>query len=129
MNAKKLYDEASSADSSGDEEKALGLYESALKGIDSLSLDDQKGLLLGLGSTYRWCSRLEDSARTLNEAKRKFPNSPEFSVFLSLTQLDQGQSKLAVANLLETLLNESKSPSFLQYKRALLQQIEMLRTS
>ena len=127
MNAKEFYDEASKADSSGDEERALGLYESALPGINSLTLEDQKGLLLGLGSTYKLQSGLDDSARVLSGAHVRFPESTEFSVFLAITQLEQGLPKIAVANLIEILLKESSSPSLLQYSRALKGQAEAFR--
>ncbi len=124
MNAKQHYDQASLLDQQGNEAEALIHYELAFSEMETLTTEDQKGLMLGLGSTYRWVKRMDDSVKILTDASIRFPNNPEFKVFMAITYMDQGKSKSAISVLVDTLLKESKKTSLLQYERAIREQVE-----
>ncbi len=125
--AKENYDMASMHDAKGEESEAIVFYEMAYKEIDKLSVEDQKGLLLGMGSTYRWINQLDKSEKVFKEAINRFPDSKEYIVFKSLTDLDLGFEKKAFSQILELLLNETQSEDILKYSRALKHQVELLK--
>ena len=74
MKALEHYEIASQFDSEGKEEEALEHYLSAFQKLDELDIEDQKGLVLGLGSTYRWLGNLKKSEEVLNFGITRFPS-------------------------------------------------------
>lgn len=125
--AKENYEIASMHDAKGEEAEAISYYEKAYKEIDKLSIEDQKGLLLGMGSTYRWINQLDKSQEVFKEAIKRFPDAKEYIVFKSLTDLDLGFEKKAFSQILELLLDETQSEDILKYSRALKYQVELLK--
>lgn len=127
MSVKELYERASELDSQGKEVEAIEYYEKAYAGINELSEEDQIGLMLGMGSTYRWINKLEKSEKVFDKAVENFPSAVELKVFRSLTRLDLGKEKQAFCELLEVLLSESSSKPLKLYERALQHQVRVLQ--
>jgi tetratricopeptide (TPR) repeat protein len=92
-------------DSMGEESGAVPYYEKAVKlGIPD---EDLRGVLLGLGSTYRTLGRYQEAAETLRKGIETFPDAPEFPVFYAMALYNVGQGKEAVQLLLKTLVTLS----------------------
>lgn len=105
-------------DTTGQEREAMPYYERAIE----LGLDDSDLLeaLLGLGSTYRCLGEYEKSAATLREGMRRFPDNPEFAVFLAMTLYNLGQHTESMNLLLNTIGQYSIHPRLDRYQRAIL---------
>ena len=111
------YQLACTYDPQGMEEQAIPHYEFALEnGLDG---DDVRGALLGLGSSYRSTGRFTDAVRTLQKGIEKFPDAPEFKVFLALSLYNLGQHRDAVGLLLTHIAEFSKEPATKRYSAAI----------
>ena len=104
-------------DSLGYEQEAVRHYEAALAG--TLSDEELRGALLGLGSTYRTLGRDADAERTLRRGLERFPDFRPYRAFLAMTAYNRGQPREAVRMLLELLLDASPDPQLQRYRRAL----------
>ncbi len=117
--AKVAYERACEHDSEGRESAAVVEYEVALPLIDTLTEEDQRGLLLGLGSTYRCLGRYEESLALFNQAIGRFPDAKEYPAFRALTKFNLGDNKAAVEDLLILLLDTTVDANILKYERPL----------
>ena len=111
------YQLACTYDPQGMFDEAIPHYEFALEnGLDD---DDLRGALLGLGSSYRSTGRFTDAVRTLQKGIEKFPDAPEFKVFLALSLYNLGQHRDAVGLLLAHIAEFSKEPATKRYSAAI----------
>lgn len=117
--AKSDYELACKCDSEGRESEAVGHYESALRSLSSLSLEDQRGLLLGLGSTYRCLGRYDESLQVFDRALEMFPAGREYSTFRALTKFNLGRSNECIEDLLNLLIDTTNDEGIRKYGRAL----------
>jgi tetratricopeptide (TPR) repeat protein len=117
--AKIQYDLACKCDSEGREQEAVQHYELALRQLSSLSDDDQRGLLLGLGSTYRCLGRYHESLATFDRAIEMFPDRREYLTFRALTKYNLGRASECIEDLLNLLVDTTKDEGILNYHRAL----------
>jgi predicted Zn-dependent protease len=104
-------------DSMGLEEEAVEHYRAAIAG--DLADEELRGALLGLGSTYRALGRDAESDRTLREGIERFPGFRPLRVFHALTAYSLGDSREAVQELIEVLLESTTDPNILRYRRSL----------
>lgn len=101
----------------GLEDAAVPYYERALAlGIPE---PDREGLVLGLGSTYRNVGRIADSLRLLEHGVATYPENAALRCFLALAQHSHGDHAVALATLLDVVLDTSTAPSVERYRRAL----------
>ncbi len=92
------YELAGAYDTAGEEAKARGLYERALKlGLDGEPL---RRCLCQYGSTLRWLGKVEASLAVLDRARAEFPESESVRVFQALTLNELGHADEAVGLLL-----------------------------
>ena len=112
------YQMAWLCDSQGQEREAVPYYERAI--AVGLPDEDLQGALLGLGSTYRCLGQYQKSVKTLREGRQRFPDNPEFGVFLAMTLYNVGQYTEAVGLLLEVIAKHGTHPKIAQYQRAIL---------
>lgn len=111
------YELACTYDPQGMEEEAIPHYEFAVEhGLDG---EDLRGALLGLGSSYRSTGRFTDSVRTLQKGIAKYPDAPEFKVFLALSLYNLGQHRDAMELLLTHIADYSKEPATKCYSAAI----------
>lgn len=95
------YELAGAYDSAGEEAKAKGLYERALKlGLDGEPL---RRCLCQYGSTLRCLGELDASLAVLQRARTQFPESESVRVFQALTLNELGRADAAVGLLLGTI--------------------------
>lgn len=93
-----IYEVAGAYDTAGEEAKARGLYERALKlGIEG---DPLRRCLCQYGSTLRWLGELDSSLAVLQGARTTFPASESVRVFEALTLNELGRADEAVGLLL-----------------------------
>jgi tetratricopeptide (TPR) repeat protein len=96
-----VYEVAGAYDTAGQEEKARGLYEQAMK--LGLSGDALRRCLCQYGSTMRWLGEYDKSLAALDRAKREWPDSDSVRVFRALTLNDADRSDEAVAELMTVI--------------------------
>lgn len=101
----------------GLEGQAIPFYEKAVQ--TGLSGDDLKSALLGMGSTYRCVGDYQKSIETFHQALARFPDSPEFKVFLGMAYYNIGEHAKAMELLLNTLADTSSDGGIARYRRAI----------
>ncbi len=111
------YELASTYDPQGMEEEAIPHYEFAVE--NGLEGEDLRGALLGLGSSYRCTGRVRDAVRTLEKGIARFPEAPEFKVFMALSLYNLGRHRESVQLLLAHIAEFTKEPATRQYSAAL----------
>ena len=68
-----------------------------------MPLEDLRGALLGLGSTYRAIGAYDKAVETLSRGAEKFPEDGAFRVFLAMALYNTGAGRDAVGILLNEL--------------------------
>jgi tetratricopeptide (TPR) repeat protein len=116
---------ALSLDAAGHESQAIPLYRRALAA--SLKGDDLHTALIGLGSSLRTTGKTQAAITTLRKARRLFPRDIVVILFLALAHYDAGQKDLAIRQLGDALLKESKQPRLKRYHRVLARKYHSLR--
>jgi tetratricopeptide (TPR) repeat protein len=104
-------------DSMGLEEEAVEHYRAAIGG--DLSDEELRGVLLGLGSTYRALGRDAESDEIFRRGIERFPDFAALRVFQAMTLYNLGRSREAVRELILVLLESSSDPSIDRYRRSL----------
>lgn len=103
MDAREHMQAAYALDRVGDEHGAIRHYDAAYQlGVPAA---DEKGFLVGYGSTLRNVGRVDDSVAVLAAAVAKYPDYPALAAFLSLALLDSGHPREAVAAMLGVVLD------------------------
>jgi tetratricopeptide (TPR) repeat protein len=86
MDAREHMKAAYALDHEGDERGAIRHYDAAYRlGVPEA---DEKGFLVGYGSTLRNVGRADDAVAILAAAVAKYPDYPALAAFLSLALLD-----------------------------------------
>ncbi|WP_348789381.1 tetratricopeptide repeat protein [Leifsonia sp. NPDC080035] len=120
-----LYEVGGSYDTAGEEETAAGYYERALAaGLDG---DALRRCLLQYGSTLRNLDRFDESLAVLERARERFPESPSLRVWHALSLHAAGRSDAAVAELMDLVADEVRTPDLLRYEAGLRGNAEYLR--
>lgn len=117
--------EALSLDAAGCEKQAIPLYRLAL--ARGLANEDLHTALIGLGSSLRTVGKTAAAISTLRKARRLFPRDVVVIMFLALAHYDAGQRDLAIRQLGDALLKESKQPRLAGYRRVLGRKYHALR--
>jgi tetratricopeptide (TPR) repeat protein len=104
-------------DNLGKEKEAVQHYESAT--AKGLSAREMPSAMLGLGSTYRFLKRHDDSVRILEQAAKKFPNNRAIKVFLAYSYCVSGETEKALSIFLKIIADTSSDYVIHKYKRAL----------
>lgn len=105
-------------DAQGKEREAIPYYERAI--ASGLPPEDQRGAMLGLGSTYRCLGEYDSAIKVLQQAAQIFPEAKEFPVFLAMALYNTGKHAEAMALLLHTLAETSQDDGITRYRRAIL---------
>jgi len=105
-------------DVQGLERQAVPFYETAIE--NGLSVDDLKGALLGLGSTYRCLGDYDQAVTMLRKGIAAFPDAGEFPVFLAMALHNLGQHAEAMALLLKVAAETSEDVGIKSYQKAIL---------
>lgn len=116
--AQVYYQCAWAHDALGMEREAVPYYERAL--ALGLRGDAGHGAFLGLGSTYRALGEYERSLATLQRGLATYPGDRALATFLAMTLYNVGQSRDAVAILLQHLAETSADEGIRRYQRAML---------
>ncbi len=111
------YQTAWAHDRLGLEAAAVPFYESALAG--TLTPEDRRGALLGLGSTYRTLGRYEEAVRTLRTGTREFPEHGALRTFLAMALFNTGEAHDGMRILLRLLTETSTDASVQDYRQAI----------
>ena len=104
-------------DSLGFEEEAVEHYRAAVAG--DLSNEELRGVLLGLGSTYRALGRDAESDEIFRQGIERFPDFQALKAFRAMTLYNLGEKREAVRQLIHVLLETSSDASIDRYRRAL----------
>ena len=98
---KSWYDLACCNDFLGQESEAEPAYQAAqASGIEHLSIEDQRGFYVGLGSTLRNIGKLDESFDLLQQGIKIFPDYLALRVFLGFTLHSMSRYKEASRELL-----------------------------
>ncbi|MFJ2739429.1 tetratricopeptide repeat protein [Streptomyces sp. NPDC087440] len=111
------YQTAWAHDRLGLEAEAVPFYEKALAG--TLTPEDRRGALLGLGSTYRTLGRYEDAVRTLRTGTQEFPEHGALRTFLAMALFNVGEAHDGMRLLLRLLTETSGDTSVQEYREAI----------
>jgi tetratricopeptide (TPR) repeat protein len=106
-------------DNQGREHEAISFYARALEG--TLSGEDRRGAMLGLGSSYRCIGEYERSVEILDKATHEFEAHAEFVVFRALALRKLNRNDEAFAIILRQLALTTGDERLAKYKRALLE--------
>jgi tetratricopeptide (TPR) repeat protein len=114
MTAREHMEAAYALDRKGDEHGAIRHYDEAYAlGVPA---DEEKGFLVGYGSTLRNVGRVDDAVGVLARAVEKYPGYAPLAAFLSLALLDAGHPRAALAAMLGIVLDGGRLDG---YERAL----------
>jgi len=116
--ARVAYQTAWVHDRLGLEAEAVPFYVRALDG-SGLTAVERRGVLLGLGSTYRTLGRYAEAVDVLPRGVSEFPDDRAMAVFLAMAQYNAGEAKEAVAGLLTLLAETTADPEIQRYRRAI----------
>ena len=119
------FELASACDSSGDNLRAIALYEAAVGA--GLREPHRHRALIQQASSYRNVGDLASARRILDALSELRPGSAAIAAFRALTMLEQGEAPAAVADLINVLLSHSGDADDDAYRVSLHRSIEGLR--
>lgn len=102
----------------GLESEAVPYYERALANPE-LTVEDRRGALLGLGSTYRVLGRYGQAVETLRRGVEEFPDDGALRTFLAMALYNTDEHHEAMRLLLELTATTSQDLYVQQYRRAI----------
>ncbi len=111
------YQMAWLCDLEGREREAVPFYVRAIAG--RLSVDERRGALLGLGSTYRALGEYPEAVEVLRRGVWEFPEDRAMQTFLALALYNAEGCREAVELLLKNLVETTSDPKIRSYERAL----------
>lgn len=120
-----IFELASAYDSSGDDRRAIALYEEAMGA--GLREPHRHRALIQQASSYRNIGDLASARRILDALFELRPGSAAVAAFRALTMLDQGQAPAAVADLINALLSHAGDADDDAYRASLHRNVEALR--
>lgn len=101
--ARAQFEAGGAYDFDGQESEAVPFYERAI--ALGLPAEDQPRVAVQLGSTLRNLGRYDESLAVLENGIRQFPHYRALRAFLALTLVTMGKGEMAVATLLDTLID------------------------
>jgi tetratricopeptide (TPR) repeat protein len=104
-------------DLEGREREAVPFYVRAVAG--SLSAEERRGALLGLGSTYQALGEYPEAVEVLRRGVSEFPEDRAMQTFLALALYNAGGCREAVEFLLKNLVETTSDPKIKSYEWAL----------
>jgi tetratricopeptide (TPR) repeat protein len=125
MSASEFLSQALKLDRSGHEQKAIPLYRQAI--ARGLSTSDLHTALICLGSSLRAVGQIQASIRTLQKARKLFPRDVTVILFLALAHHSAGQHDLALRQLGDALINESKDDKLGEFREVLKRKYHAVR--
>ncbi|QDP39273.1 tetratricopeptide repeat protein [Radiobacillus deserti] len=115
--ARAKFELANAHDFTGQEKKAISLYEDAIStGLDA---EYEAYALLQLGSSLRNVGRIDDAIRILSDAEQRYPELPSISMFLGLALHDKNRNADALRKTLNVMLMKVITPDIERYRMAL----------
>ena len=99
------------------ERKAVPYYVRVIAG--DLSVEERRGALLGLGSTYRAMGKYPEAVEVLGQGVSEFPADRAMQTFLALALYNVGEHRQAVDLLLKHLVETTSNPGIRSYEKAL----------
>ncbi|HVS72899.1 MAG TPA: tetratricopeptide repeat protein [Phycisphaerae bacterium] len=117
VTAEELLEEAVGLDGRGREGEAIGVYRRAI--AEGLKGERLHAALVGLGSSLRTVGDARGAVRVLDKARREFPGDPVVMMFLALAHWDAGERALAVRQLGDLVLKESRDRRLAGYRGVL----------
>lgn len=111
------FELANAYDGVGREAEAVPHYESAIRG--GVAGDRARRARVQLGSSLRNLGRADEAVRVLDEAVRRYPDSPSAECFLALSLADAGRPREAVARLVDLVARSATDDDTVVYKAAL----------
>lgn len=117
QNPRLLYEMAVVLDNQGREDEAILYYQRALSGdLDQVHRVDAT---VGLGSSLRVVGRVHESFQVLSNALKAYPDHLALKVFLALTLERMGNYGDALSELLDVIVESSRSESLDLYRPAI----------
>ncbi len=104
-------------DNLGEERNAIPYYEQSIQ--LGLPIDELRGALLGLGSTYRTLGMYQQSADILKKGLGQFPDANEFKIFYAMTLYNLEKPHQAISLLLKHIAQYSNDKDVTQFSRAI----------
>ena len=104
-------------DVQGREREAVPFYVRAIAG--DLPDEERRGVLLGLGSTYRALGEYPEAVEVLGQGVSQFPADRAMQTFLALALYNVGEHRQAVDLLLKHLVETTSDPGIRSYEKAL----------
>ncbi|MEU8678841.1 tetratricopeptide repeat protein [Streptomyces sp. NPDC048560] len=102
----------------GLETEAVPYYERCLQ-LPGLTVEDRRGAMLGLGSTYRVLGRYGQAVETLRAGVAEFPDDGALRSFLAMALYNIGEHHEAMEILLRLVATTSTDPYVARYRRAI----------
>ncbi len=121
-----LFEWASALESAGQQQAAVLLFERALGA--RLREPHRHRAQLRAASSYRTLGDLERARELLDQVQSQQPGNVAATALRALTLLDSGQAALAVADLLDALLDHASDDDSTAYRQGLRAQAERLRS-
>ena len=112
-----LLDQALALDAGGREAEAIPLYRRAI--ARGLSGEKLHTALVCLGSSLRTVGQAHQAVRVLQRARKVFPGDVPVILFLALAHWDNGQRELAIRQLGDALIKESKQRRLASFRGVL----------
>ncbi|SDN59810.1 tetratricopeptide repeat protein [Bacillus sp. OK048] len=115
--ARAKFELANAYDFTGQENKAISLYEDSISiGLDA---EYEAYALLQLGSSLRNVGRIDDAIRILSDAEQRYPEFPSISMFLGIAMHDKNRNAEALRKNLNVMLRHVKTSDIERYRMAL----------
>ena len=125
MTSLEWLEQALALDRQGREREAIPHYRRALAG--GLEGDDLHAAMVSLASSLESVGKTQAAIRVLREARRRFPRDVVVILSLALAHYHADQRDLAVRQLANALLNESKDKRLAAYQRVLARKYHAMR--
>lgn len=118
-NAQVVYQYAWFFDAMGEEQSAIPHYEKAIA-LGTLSKEDLRSAMLGLGSTYRCVGLYQKAEAILRKGMAMYGDGAEFAVFLAMTLYNLERHQEAMILLLKHIGEAASNQHIKRYKKAIL---------
>lgn len=125
ISGRAMLRQAIARDAAAKAREAIPLYRRAIS--QGLKPNELHAAMVGLGSSLRTTGQIAAALRVLQKASRLFLNDPTVTLFLAMTHRDAGQGDLALRQLADLVLKESRNPVLKGYRKTLQRRYHALR--
>jgi tetratricopeptide (TPR) repeat protein len=112
--ARAKFELANAFDFLGQEDKAISLYEDAIR--IGLNAEYEAYALLQLGSSLRNVGRINDAISVLSDAEKRYPEFPSITMFLGMAMHDRNMNTEALRTVLNSMLRNVKTSDIERYR-------------